>query len=90
MEADCLKRSINITRLDNGKGELANLCELKPETNQYPDCDHLADEISSFVHSVMNRCRPVVPGEDGRRALKISLEIIDQIKRGCRDIRCMD
>lgn len=90
MEADCLKRSINITRLDNGNGELANLCELRPETSQYPDCDHLADEIGSFVRSVMNKSRPVVPGEDGRRALKISLEIIDQIKRGCRDIRCMD
>ena len=90
MEADCLKRSINITRLDNGNGELANLCELRPETSQYPDCDHLADEIGSFVRSVMNKSRPVVPGEDGRRALKISLEIIDQIKRGCRDIRCID
>ena len=90
MEADCLKKSINITRLDNGKGELANLCELKPDTVRYPTCDPIADEIVSFVHAVKSRSKPVVPGEDGRRALKISLEIIDQIKRGCSDICSID
>ncbi len=90
MEADCLKRSINITRLDDGRGEMANLCELRPDTACYPTCDPLADEIASFVQAVKNRSRPVVPGEDGRRALKISLEIIDQIKRCCKDFRPID
>ena len=44
MEADCLKRSINVTWLDNGKGELANLLELKPDILEYPNSDPLADE----------------------------------------------
>ena len=87
MEADCLKRSINITRLDNGNGELANLRELKPDVIAFPDTDPLADEIRAFVDAVINRSKPVVSGEDGRKALKISLEIIDQIKRGCGTIR---
>ncbi|MFC1533052.1 Gfo/Idh/MocA family protein [Thermodesulfobacteriota bacterium] len=89
MEADYLKRSINITRLDNGKGELANLLELRPETVEFPNSDPLADEIGSFVNAVTNGTRPLVPGEDGRRALKISLEIIDQIKRGSGNLQTM-
>ena len=84
MEADCLKRSINITRLDNGRGELANFCKLRPHTAKYPECDPLADEIASFIHAVANGSKPRVPGEDGRKALKISLEIIEQIQRGCK------
>jgi len=80
MEADCSKRSINITRLDNGNGELADLRQLKPETLDFPDSDPLADQIASFVNAVTNGSEPVVSGNDGRKVLKISLDIINQIK----------
>ena len=80
MEADCLKRSINVTRLDNGKGELANLLELKPDIFEYPNSDPLADEITSFVDAITNGSKPIVSGNDGRKALKLSLDIINQIK----------
>ncbi|MFC1867860.1 Gfo/Idh/MocA family protein [Thermodesulfobacteriota bacterium] len=89
-EADCLKRSINITRLDNGKGEPSNFHELRPETVAYPNNDPLADEIVSFVDAVTNGSKPVVSGKDGRKALEVSLEIIDLINGRCREFRAVD
>ena len=37
-------------------------------------------ELRDFVSNVRNRTRPKVAGEEGRRALRIATEIIDQIK----------
>ena len=37
-------------------------------------------EIRSFLHSVRTRERPVIPLEDGRRALAAALEILEQIE----------
>ena len=37
-------------------------------------------EISAFLHSVNTREKPVVPLEDGRRALAVALEVLEQIE----------
>ncbi len=37
-------------------------------------------EIESFLEAVANRTRPVVPGEDGLRALEIAQSILDKIE----------
>jgi predicted dehydrogenase len=37
-------------------------------------------EISAFLHSVSTREKPVVPLEDGRRALAVALEVLEQIE----------
>lgn len=42
--------------------------------------DSLKEEIRSFVHAVQTRCPPAVPGEAGRDALKIALEIVHQVE----------
>ena len=42
--------------------------------------DALEDEIKSFVQSVVNRITPQVTGQMGRDALKIALNIMEQIK----------
>ncbi len=47
--------------------------------------DPLADEIASFVDVVMKGKSPLVSGADGRRALAVALEIIEQIKKGCNN-----
>jgi predicted dehydrogenase len=39
----------------------------------------LRAELKSFLHAVMTRSTPVVPIEDGRRALGLALEIVDAI-----------
>jgi len=37
-------------------------------------------EIQSFLHSVQTREKPVVPLEDGRRALALALDVLEQIE----------
>ena len=37
-------------------------------------------ELKSFLHAVRERSAPVVPFEDGRRALALALEIVDAIR----------
>jgi len=42
--------------------------------------DSLAQEIKAFLRAVRNREQPDVPGEAGRSALKVALEIVEQIQ----------
>ena len=46
---------------------------------QVSNNESLALELSSFVQAVRGHSPPLVTGEDGREALRISLEIINQI-----------
>ena len=85
LAADCQKRELSVTRLDGEvKGE-NRYPQVVSQTLSYPGCDPLADEISSFVNAVHNGTKPVVSGEDGRRALKYALQIMEQIERGCKN-----
>jgi len=47
-----------------------------PVTSEEP----LHAELKSFLHAVRQRSAPVVPLEDGRRALALALEIVDEIR----------
>ena len=42
--------------------------------------DSLEKEIKAFLKAVRNREQPEVPGEAGRNALKVALEIVEQIQ----------
>jgi len=42
--------------------------------------DSLKEEIRSFLGSVQSRNLPEVPGEAGKNALKVALEIVEQIE----------
>ena len=85
LAVDCARREISVTRLNGADRELKSFPGSFPEKITYPDSDPLADQISSFVNSVQNRSEPVVSGPDGRKALKVSLGIIEQIEKGCRN-----
>jgi predicted dehydrogenase len=47
-----------------------------PVTSEEP----LHAELKSFLYAVRERCNPVVPLEDGRRALALALEIVASIR----------
>ena len=47
-----------------------------PVTSEEP----LHAELKSFLHAVRERSTPVVPLEDGRRALELALEIVAAIR----------
>ena len=84
---DCFRREISVTRLDSELKDADNFPQVTTSKTKFPGNDPLADEISSFVHAVMNGVEPVVSGPDGRRALEYALGIIDQIERGCRNFQ---
>ena len=46
--------------------------------------DSLQEEIKSFLTAVRQRSAPPVPGEAGMRALKVALEITDQVMNTTR------
>ncbi len=50
------------------------------ETRAFKDSDALRAEIISFVEHVKDRTKPAVSGDEGRRALDIALQVIEQIK----------
>ena len=50
------------------------------QTKGFTDTDALKSEIISFIEHVKDRTKPVVAGEEGRRALAIALRVIEQIK----------
>jgi len=54
--------------------------EIKISKPQITPEEPLHAEIQAFLHSVRTRETPVVPLEDGRRALAVALEVLEQIE----------
>jgi predicted dehydrogenase len=54
--------------------------EIKISKPEITPEEPLHAEISAFLHSVRTREKPIVPLEDGRRALAIALEVLEQIE----------
>ena len=46
----------------------------------FSDQDVLELELKDFIYNVRNRSRPSVSGGEGRRALDVALQVVDQIK----------
>lgn len=84
LHVNCLKRELTITRLDGRPKDPSGLPQVVSDKIEFPGSDPLADQIGSFVNTVINKSEPVVSGQDGRRALKFALAIIDQIEKGCK------
>ena len=57
-------------------GELLDMRQIDPGP-----ADALTDEITSFVTAVRDDAAPLVPGEDGRRALALAVAVEDDIQR---------
>lgn len=51
------------------------------EVTAFTDGDALRSEIIHFVENVRNRTKPSVSGHEGRRALAVAHEVINQIKQ---------
>lgn len=87
ISVNCARRDISITRM-NGPLDISNPNpEIATSKLTYPDSDPLADQIASFVRAVQTGSDPVVSGEDGRLALEVALNIMDQIEQGCKHFK---
>jgi predicted dehydrogenase len=84
LSVNCFKREISVIRLDSKAKPQENLKILQSKKTAFRDSDPLADQIESFVQAMINGSDPVVTGQDGRKALKYALDIIEQIDRGCK------
>ncbi len=50
------------------------------EVESFAEQDALYNEIEHFIHHVRQRTTPIVSGTDGRKALEVVLQVMDQIK----------
>ncbi len=82
---DYAKKELTVVRLARGGTE--TIPEYAIHQESHPEADALAMEIADFVTCCQQRRRPLVAGAEGRRALAVALEIIDQIEAGTRRFR---
>ena len=61
-------------------GEQYDTAQIMYDDIAITQADSLKEEIRSFINTVETRCEPAVPGEAGRDALKIALEIVHQVE----------
>jgi predicted dehydrogenase len=77
LSLDFAKKEIMTVRLqpgENGSTPVPEIC-----TSSFQDQDALELELRDFVSHVRLRTRPAVAGEEGRRALDVALQVVEQI-----------
>jgi predicted dehydrogenase len=78
ISVDYGNRRITVTQLKGDKKHTGRSPVVHRE-DIFPDSDPLADQLSSFVKAIKKGTEPKVSGVDGKRALAVSLAIIEQI-----------
>ncbi len=82
-EITVIKKIDVLTEDGRPREEITHFC--------FTEQDALADELSHFIHCVQSRKMPLVSGREGRQALRVALQIIDQImdhRRDYQDLLC--
>jgi len=74
------RQDVMVFTVGADKGEPSPNPEIKVVKPAVEQEEPLRAEIRSFLHSVRTRSNPVVPLEDGRRALAVALKILSQIQ----------
>jgi len=79
LSVDFSKKEVMSIRLKQGQQNNQPL----PDISKYgfSDQDALELELTDFVNNVRNRSKPEVSGDEGRRALAIALEVVEQSKK---------
>lgn len=80
ISVDYNKRKIGVTQFNGAGKQVTGRSPLVYKEDTFTDSDPLADQIKSFVGSIINGREPKVSGVDGKRALAVALSIVDQIK----------
>lgn len=78
ISVDFANKGITVIRQNDGE-YISPIPGTQIEQFSFDQGDALEDELKSFVTSVQTRKPPLVTGETGRNALKIALNIMDQI-----------
>lgn len=76
---DFAKREIVSVKRGNGN-EPGLIPGMQIHSRQFEEADALSAELHSFIQSVRTRKESKIPGEAGRNALAVALNIVDQIE----------
>ncbi|MGD9022239.1 MAG: Gfo/Idh/MocA family oxidoreductase [Deltaproteobacteria bacterium] len=79
VSVDYATREITVIQKD-GTGLPLPIPGMYLQRTKFEEADSLESELESFVRSVRSREAPLVSGRDGRNALRVALNIMDQIK----------
>ncbi len=79
VHVDFAKRKVMTVNLQKGEFQENGMPKQDVVVRSFPEGDALNSEIIHFVENVRNRTRPLVSGEEGRRALNVALQVIEQI-----------
>ena len=85
VSVDYANHDITIIRKD-GRGADLSVPGMSMERSTFEKADSLETEIRSFVESVRTRQSPLVSAHDGRNALSVALDIIEQIEASSRTL----
>jgi predicted dehydrogenase len=82
---DYAGRDITIIRKD-GTGKSLPVPGMSMDRSTFESADLLDDELKAFVKSVRDRHPPLVSGKDGRNALRVAREIVQQIETSRKNV----
>ena len=80
INVDFANRKVMTIHLKKGQFRANGMPKQDVKVNRFPDGDALNAEILHFVENIRNRTRPLVSGAEGRRALEVAMQVIQQIK----------
>jgi len=85
VSVDYSSHDITIIRRD-GQGIDLPIPGMSMERSTFEKSDALGDELRSFVDAVKTRQAPLVSGHDGRNALGVALDIVEQIEANSKKV----
>lgn len=87
LSVDFSKKEVMSIRLKQGVQNNQPLPDISK--NGFPEQDILELELGDFINNVRTRTTPAVSGVEGRRALKIALEVVDQIAKNMEQVEAL-
>lgn len=80
VHVDFANKKVMTVHLKKGEFQENGMPKQDVVVRSFPEGDALNSEIMHFVENVRKRTKPLVSGEEGRRALNVALQVIQQIR----------
>lgn len=87
LSVDFSKKEVMSVALKKEPGLAVPVPEIRKQG--FPEQDSLELELRDFIANVRQRSRPMVSGHEGRRALDVALQVVDQIHANRKRVEAM-
>lgn len=81
INVDFGNRRVMTIQLSDELRENSGMPKQEVDLRSFPQSDALLSEVTTFVEHVRMRTKPAVSGVEGRRALEVALQVMEQIKQ---------